>query len=286
MPQWNCRCPVCQLARAGEQRVAARTQASIAVSADGESWGLVNAAPEILAQIAANGVLHPREGSRHSPLRSVLLTNGDVDHVAGLLSLREAQPFVLYATAEIHAVLRANSIFNVLNPAVVDRREVRLGEAVELAPGVQAEIFPVPGKTALYLEGEHVEIGEEGEATVGVAIRSGGAQAFYIPGCARLSEGVRARLSGASLVLFDGTVWNDDEMVEAGVGQKTGARMGHMAMWGPEGSIAAFADLDVAAKIFVHINNTNPALIEGSPERLAAEKAGWRVAHDGLEITL
>jgi pyrroloquinoline quinone biosynthesis protein B len=286
LPQWNCRCPVCARAWAGDARVKPRTQASIAVSADGETWALVNCAPEILAQIRTTPALQPKNGLRRSPIGAVLLTNADVDHVAGLLSLREGQPFRLYATPEIQAVLRANAIFDVLNESVVPRRPVRFGEAVPLAPGLEAEIFPVPGKTALWLERGDVEVGREGEATVGVEIRAGAAGFFYVPGCARLSPRLAERLRGAALVLFDGTLWRDDEMIHMGVGAKTGRRMGHMPISGPEGSIRALADLGVARKVFIHINNTNPILVEDSAERAEAAAAGWEVAHDGMEIRL
>lgn len=291
-PQWNCRCRVCALAWENDPRVRRRTQTSIAVSADGVNWALVNCAPEILAQIQASPALHPKTGRRHSPVASVLLTNADIDHVAGLLSLREAQPFVLMATPAVHGVLRGSSAFDVLAEGVVERREIELGASFELVEGVEAEIFPVPGKIALYLEsGEIRERGDvstsvEGEQTIGVELRAGGARVLFIPGCARMTDSLRDRLDGADAVLFDGTLWRDDEMITAGVGIKTGKRMGHMSMQGAEGSIIAFAGIDVGRKIYVHVNNTNPVLIEGSDERLAANRAGWEIAEDGMEIAL
>lgn len=289
-PQWNCRCPVCTLAWDGDARVKRRTQSSIAVSADGEHWALVNCAPEILSQIQSVPALQPREGRRHTPIASVLLTNGDIDHVAGLLSLRESQPFTVHATAAIQDVLRANPVFDVLSPDFVARRRVALDAPFELVAGVTAEIFAVPGKIALYLEGgeiaAHGEVATavEGEQTVGVELSDGRSRILYIPGCARMTEALAARIAGADAVLFDGTVWRDDEMIRAGVGSKTGARMGHMAMSGPAGSIAAFEGIEVRRKVYVHVNNTNPALIEGSAERLAAEAAGWEIAEDGMEV--
>ncbi|MBS7535661.1 pyrroloquinoline quinone biosynthesis protein PqqB [Ancylobacter sonchi] len=289
-PQWNCRCPVCTLAWQGDPRVRRRTQTSLAVSADGESWALINCAPEILSQIQSLPALQPQRGRRHTPVASVLLTNADIDHVAGLLSLREGQPFALLATAAIHGGLRANPVFDVLAEGVVTRRPVGLDTAFELVEGVTAEIFSVPGKIALYLEaGEIAAHGAvdttlEGEQTVGVELSDGVSRVLFIPGCARMTEALAARIAGADAVLFDGTVWQDDEMIRAGVGTKTGARMGHMAMSGAGGSMAAFAGLDVGRKIYVHINNTNPVLIEGSPERLAAEAAGWEIGEDGLEV--
>ncbi|WP_029353940.1 pyrroloquinoline quinone biosynthesis protein PqqB [Bosea sp. 117] len=291
-PQWNCRCPVCALAWEGDPRVSRRTQTSIAVSADGERWAVINCAPEILSQIQAVPALHPRGGRRHTPVASVLLTNADIDHVAGLLNLREMQPFVLNATPAVHAVLRANSVFDVLAEGVVERREVTLGSTFEPVDGVSAEIFPVPGKIALYLEqGEIAEHGAlatdiEGEQTIGVELKAGGARVLFVPGCARMTDALRARLEGADLVLFDGTLFTDDEMVRAGVGTKTGARMGHMAMVGEDGSMAALSDIKVGRKVYVHINNTNPVLVDGSTERAATDRAGWEIARDGMEITL
>lgn len=282
LPQWNCGCPNCILARQG--RIPSQTQSSLAVTGNGRDWAVLNASPDIRAQLAACPALHPT-GLREVPLRSVLLTNGDIDHVAGLLTLREMQGFTIFATAGIHEVLAANPIFGALSPEVVARETVRLGEPVEIAPGLWAELFPVPGKVPLYLEGEVVETGLVGEQTVGVRLKAGAEEAFYIPGCAMLNDDLRARLAGAALVFFDGTLWRDDEMVRAGLGQKTGQRMGHISMSGPDGSMAAFAGLGVGQKVYVHMNNTNPVLNPASPERAEAEAAGWIIGQDGMEIT-
>lgn len=291
-PQWNCRCAVCSLAWANDPRVRRRTQASIAVTADGVHWALVNCAPEVLAQIQAVPALHPQAGLRHSPLGAVLLTNADIDHVAGLLSLREAQPFTLMATPAVHGVLAASSAFDVLAPEMVERRPVELGSSFGLVEGVSATIFPVPGKIALYLEArEQAEKGAlvtdmEGEQTIGVELRAGGRRVLYIPGCATMTDALFQRLEGADAVLFDGTLWQDDEMIRAGVGTKTGARMGHMSMSGARGSIEALRSVKVGRKIYVHINNTNPVLVDGSEERITANEAGWEIAQDGMEIAL
>lgn len=283
LPQWNCGCKNCCRARRGE--IPARTQSSIAVSGDGENWAIINASPDIRAQLAAVPALHPR-GPRVSPVVGVLLTNGDIDHIAGLLTLRERQPFTLYATGEISGVIRENRVFDALAADVVPRREVTLDRPVEIAPGVTAELFAVPGKVPLFLEQGEVQTDMEGEQTVGVRLTADGASAYYIPGCARLTERLAERLAGAALVLFDGTVWQDDEMIRAGVGAKTGARMGHMAMIGPGGSIESFANLGVERKVYVHMNNTNPVLDPASPERVVAEAAGWIIAEDGMELSV
>ena len=192
----------------------------------------------------------------------------------------------LFATGEILALLAANRVFDALDPGLVRRRPVALGERFELLPGLTAELFAVPGKVPLYLEAETVVTDLEGEQTVGVALESRGARAFYVPGCAAVTPALAARLAGAPLVFFDGTLWHDDEMIRAGLGAKTGRRMGHIAMSGPDGSITAFAGLGVGRRVFVHINNTNPVLRPGSPERAEAEAAGWEIAGDGMEIEL
>ena len=282
LPQWNCGCENCSLARAGA--IPSQTQSSLACTADGRNWVILNASPDIRQQIAGAPSLHPT-GLRESPVKAVLLTNGDIDHVAGLLTLREKQAFTLFATREIHDVLAANPIFSALDASLVDRVALDLGTPVEIVPGLTAELFPVPGKVPLYLEGDEVQTDLEGEKTVGVHLRTAGESAFYIPGCAALTEALRRRLDGADLVFFDGTLWHDDEMIRAGLGQKTGRRMGHMSMSGPEGSIAAFDGLSVGRKVFIHMNNTNPVLRPDAPERRAAEAAGWTIGEDGMEVT-
>jgi pyrroloquinoline quinone biosynthesis protein B len=293
-PQWNCRCAVCREAWQG--RAPAQTQSSLAVSADGERWVLLNASPDLRAQILAQRRLQPREGSRHSPIIGAVLTNGDVDHVAGLLSLRESHPLAVYATGKVLDVLHGNSVFNVLNPEFVARRALSIDEPTELADrhgaavGLRVTPFRVPGKVPLYLEDARIEerLAVRGDDTIGLEVAATGSPArfFYLPACAALDAELAGRIAGAPLVFFDGTLWRDDEMIRAGVGVKTGRRMGHLSIDGPDGTIAAFRDLGVERKIFIHINNTNPILCPGSPERAAVEAAGWAVAQDGMEVTL
>ena len=295
-PQWNCNLENSRRARSGDPAARPRTQSSLAVSADGERWFLFNASPDLRQQINSTPRLHPRTGIRHSPIAGVVLTNADVDHVAGLLTLRESQPLVVYATRRVHAVLRENSIFNVLNPAFVERAELTLDEELELrsldgtASGIVIEPFAVPGKVALYLEdpaaGPNLGTAEEDTIALEVGRRGSGARFFYIPSCAQMTPGLPARLQGAPLVLFDGTLWRDDEMIATGAGEKTGKRMGHMSMSGAEGSIAAFQGIDMGRKVFVHINNTNLVLLDDSPEQAAAKAAGWEIAYDGMELSL
>ncbi len=293
-PQWNCNCATCRRAWGGE--APAQTQASLAVTADGEQWFLLNASPDLRAQILANPPMQPRRPGRDSPIAGAVLTNGDVDAIAGLLTLRESQRLALYATPRVLAVLAGNSIFNVLNPDYVARRPLALGQAADLATsegratGLRVEAFSVPGKVALYLEDAAIEqrLAQRSEDTIGLAVSAPatGKRFYYIPGCAALDDELRMRLRGASLVFFDGTLWRDDEMIRARLGAKTGRRMGHLSVSGAAGTIAAFADLGVERKLFIHINNTNPILCAGSPERTAVEAAGWEVARDGLDISM
>ena len=283
-PQWNCNCDVCRLAWAGDPRVRARTQASLAVSIDGRRWTLLNASPDLRSQIQATLALHPK-GLRESPIASVILTGAEIDQTAGLLNLRERTSFALMATATTLAAVADNPIFGVLASDVVTRRAIVPGEKVSLGDGLQAELFMVPGKLPLYLEGDNPDTAEESAANVGVEITGGGKRLAFIPGAAAVTVALHDRLSRADVVLFDGTLFTDDEMIRSGTGTKTGRRMGHMPIEGEEGSLAALAGLS-ARRIFLHINNTNPILVERSPERRRVESAGWEVAFDGMEIAL
>ncbi|MEM8876570.1 MAG: pyrroloquinoline quinone biosynthesis protein PqqB [Pseudomonadota bacterium] len=283
LPQWNCKCPNCSKARAGE--IPARSQSSVSVSGNGSDWAIINASPDVRDQINTTPALHPT-GLRESPIRSVFVTNGDIDHIAGLLTLRESQPYSLFATSEIMGVLGENPIFNALKPDIVPRRVIELDVPFELVSGVVATAYAVPGKVPLFMEGDTVETDLEGEQTIGVALEAAGKCAHYVPGCARVTDKLLARIDGSDALLFDGTVWQNDEMSREGVGHKTGMRMGHAPMTGPGGSIEALDGSSIKRKIFVHINNTNPVLDPERPERWEAEAAGWLIAEDGMEIRL
>jgi pyrroloquinoline quinone biosynthesis protein B len=293
-PQWNSNAPACRAARAGESRARPRTQASIAVSINERDWFVLNASPDLRLQIEATPALHPRHGLRSSPVSGVVVTGGDVDAIAGLLHLRERHRFSLFGPQRVLDVIAANPIFGVLSPDHVGQVELPLDEMVELrgtenAAGLAARAFAVPGKVPLYLEagGKDPGLSEAGDA-VGLELieAATGSSFFFIPGCAVVTEALRRRLAGAALVFFDGTLWRDDEMIRAGVGDKTGRRMGHISMSGEGGAIAAFHDLGVGRRIFIHINNSNPVLLEDSPERGEAERAGWEIAYDGMEVRL
>jgi pyrroloquinoline quinone biosynthesis protein B len=284
-PQWNCNCDVCRLAWAGDKRVRPRTQASLAVSSDGRRWTLLNASPDLRAQIQATPQLHPREAARASPIAAVVLTGAEIDQTAGLLSLRERSPFLLYATVATLAAISDNPMFGVLSTDVVTRRAITPGERFALASGIEAELFIVPGKLPLYLEGDDPDIKSETGANVGVELCDGRSRIAYVPGAAAVTPVLRERLARADVLLFDGTLFADDEMIRTETGKKSGRRMGHLPINGPDGSLAALAGLS-SRRIFVHINNTNPLLVDGSPERARVAAAGWEVAEDGMEILL
>jgi len=282
-PQWNCCCPVCRLAWAGDPRVKPRTQASLAVSADGVRWLLLNASPDLRAQISATPALHPKANRRASPIAAVILTGAEIDQTAGLLTLRERQPFRLLATAATHGFVAGNPMFSALQPDLVPRLAIVPGERFAPLPGIEAELFAVPGKVPLYLEGDLSK--DEADANVGVELRAGTARLVYVPGAAAAPVAVQDRLARADVVLFDGTLYRDDEMILIGTGEKTGRRMGHMPIDGPDGTLATLTGLS-GRRLLIHINNTNPVLIEGSPERAHVTAAGWEVAEDGMEIVL
>lgn len=296
-PQWNCHCNNCRGVRAGRAGLRARTQSSIAASANGRDWVLFNASPDLRQQInSAPALSGAAEGEmRGSPIKAAVLTNGDVDHVSGLLNLREMQAFSVYGARRVLSTIASNSLFNVLSADLVPRIELPLMTTVALTGagldlGLTVEAFPVPGKVALYLEdanagpGFGTQVGDT--LALKVTAPESGSTFFYIPGCAAVNDDIRARVRGAALVFFDGTLYTDDEMLKQGLMPKTGNRMGHISISGPEGSIAAFADLGVKRKVFIHINNSNPVLDELSSERRATERAGWEVGYDGMEIRL
>ncbi|MGB6348802.1 MAG: pyrroloquinoline quinone biosynthesis protein PqqB [Pseudolabrys sp.] len=282
-PQWNCRCPVCRLAWDGDPRVKPRTQAAIAVSADYVRWTLINASPDLAAQIRATPILHPADALRGSPIDAVVLTGAEIDQIAGLLSLRESTPFALYATPASHAAVAANAAFGAMS--LMARHAINPGERFMLAGGIEATLFMVPGKLPLYLEGDTPELDVESAANVGIELQREGARLVFVPGAAAVTEAMLERFARADAVLFDGTLFTDDEMIRLRVGHKTGRRMGHMPIDGEGGSLRALDGLS-ARRIFIHINNTNPVLIDGSAERRKVESAGWQVAEDGMEIAL
>ena len=233
VPQWNCGCEVCRKARS-ENSVLTSTQASIGFSRDGAHWFLVNASPDLRQQLIATPQLHPAKGRlRHSPIAGVILTNGEIDAVAGLLSMREGSPFSIYAHQRVLAILTSNSIFNVLGEKSVARRPVEVEKPFEPAlpdgspSGIEVVPFEVPGKGAWYLEGKAHPAGSNGVGdTLGLRIadKATGQYFYFIAACARVTDELKARIKGPPVVFIDGTVWRDAEMVTAGLARRPGNR--------------------------------------------------------------
>jgi pyrroloquinoline quinone biosynthesis protein B len=285
-PQWNCRCRMCVLFWDKDPRVTRRTQSSLAVRGASEnSWVILNCSPDIREQIAATPALRPNGAPRGSPIEAAMLTSGDVDHIGGLLSLREQCRFELHATASVLRVISESPIFNVLDKGCVTMRA--LGEETALPGGLTAAAFRVRGKLPLYMEGDEPVTDSRSDFTLGLRLTDEkGKTIAYVPSCAAVDETLLDAIDGVDALFFDGTLWLDDEMIAAGVGQKTGRRMGHLPISGPDGSLSALQNISCRQKFYVHINNTNPLNCEGSLERKAVEAAGWRVPPDGFEIAL
>jgi pyrroloquinoline quinone biosynthesis protein B len=286
-PQWNCRCRFCARAWEGEQELPRRTQASLAVSADGAHWTIVNCSPDIREQIGATPRLQPKTAPRGSPIAAIVLTGGEVDQLGGLLSLRENASFVLYASTSVLELLSRNSIFDVLDRRCVLRHSLIPGQSASLPGGLSVWPFLVPGKPPLYDERKAPQNLGRSDLTLGLKLSdANGKSIVCIPSCASVDDELLDAIGTPDLIFFDATLWTDDEMIKADVGRKTGRDMGHMALSGPEGSLAALAPLSCDRKFLVHVNNTNPLNCPASPERKLAEAAGWTVAWDGMEISL
>ena len=281
-PQWNCGCPGCRAVREGTRPASPRTQSSVAVSADRQSWFLLNASPDLRAQFEAFPALHPREG-RDTPLRAVLLTDAELDHTLGLLLLREARTLELHATRATYATLRRGTGLMAMLERYcrVDWRPVIPGEEVRLAPGLSYRAFDVPTTKRPRFEG-----GAGPGRIVGYRLTDAhsGRAAVYLPGMQRLTAAVRRELDDCACLLVDGTCWDDDELIRLGLADKTAHEMGHLPIAGPHGSLVQLAALPVERKVYIHVNNTNPILLDDAPERRLLSERGMEVAVDGLEV--
>lgn len=296
-PQWNCGCPNCRAARepvaAGRARRAhPRTQESVALSADGETWFLLNASPEVRAQIESFPPLHPR-APRHSPIAGVVLTNGDLDHCLGLLSLREWQPLRVYATAAVReGFTQGNVLQRTLQRFDGQLRwvELALGKRTPLlradgsASGLSLEPTAVPGKLPIHVEGLREPSDQD---NIGVLVRQDGSDKMlaYFPAVAGPTPAVMNALRSADCSFVDGTFFWEDELPRLGLGDKRAAQMAHWPVGGEEGSLAHLRELR-GRRILIHVNNTNPLLLEDSAERAQLQEAGVELAFDGMEIEL
>ncbi|HXJ82546.1 MAG TPA: pyrroloquinoline quinone biosynthesis protein PqqB [Candidatus Methylomirabilis sp.] len=292
-PQWNCGCPNCRGVRAGTIQATPRTQESVAVSSDGEGWVLLNVSPEVRQQVEGFPGLHPR-APRHSPIDAIVLTNGDLDHTLGLLSLRESHPLVVYATERVSlGFTEGNVLYRTLErfPGQITWRRLKLGREEELArtdgsgSGLVVEAVAVPGKPPIHLEGSR---SPDPEDNIGLRLReaSTGRRLAYLSAAGGVTPPVREALMDADCVFFDGTFWSSDELPVLGLGEKRAEDMAHLPIGGEGGSLTQLRGLPAARRIYIHINNTNPILRDDSPERQKVEAAGWEISRDGMEVTL
>jgi len=284
LPQWNCGCDRCVRARAGDPSVPPRCQPSIAVSADGVRWSIVNASPDVRDQFARFPGLHPRPGTRDIPLDTIVVTNADVDHVLGLLVLRESLPYRIVSTPFVRdAILDHNAVFKILEPAW---GIAKLDQAVALDRDghLEARFFPVPGKVPTWLA---KLASNHAETTVGVRITDlrSGRRLVYAPGVAKLDAGTLAELEAASLSFVDGTFFRGDELSQTRPGAPDATAMGHVPISGPGGSLPVLAELR-GRVVYIHLNNTNPILDAGSPEASLVQRAGIEIAMDGMEFAV
>ncbi len=287
VPQWNCACGNCALARVGDARVAARTQDSIALGAGADRWLLVNASPDVRQQIEDFPGLWPRS-ARHTPIACIALTNGDLDHVVGLLSLRESQPLRILATPRVraglvehNAMLRtlARTPDQVVWVALDPGREIVLDDI-----GLGVTALPVRGKLPVHLAGV---VAPSPEDNVALRVRDLASQRTMVVATAvGALDAVLPLFEGADAILFDGTFWSEDELITLGLGSARARDMAHVPVGGSAGSLAGLAGLRVPRRIYTHVNNTNPMLRTDSPERAEVSRAGWEVAADGMEVAL
>ncbi|MBP2367323.1 pyrroloquinoline quinone biosynthesis protein PqqB [Pseudonocardia parietis] len=291
-PQWNCGCPGCRAVRDGTRPATPRTQSSIAITA-GDGWWLVNASPDVRTQLAATPALHPT-GDRTTPLRGVLLTDAEIDHSLGLVLLREGGGVHLHATAATERTLRTGTgLLPTLEKfCPVTWTPVETGVETALGAGLTYRAFDVPtGKhdrfgTERSAGGTSIGTGSAGGRVVGYRFTdtATGRAAVYLPGVQELTPAVLDEIGGAELLLVDGTTWHDDELVRLGLAAKTAHEMGHLHVGGPGGSLEVLGRLGLRRVVYLHVNNTNPILLDDSDERAEVEKAGFEVATDGLEL--
>ena len=290
-PQWNCNCHNCRGLRTHSIKATSRTQSSITVSANGEEWILFNASPDIRAQLESFPALQPARSIRDTAIRAIVLVDAQIDHTTGLLLLREhTAPWDIYCTAAVHEDMTSGyPIFNILSHfRGVNWHEVKTDETRFTIPGAEGLVFtavPLKSEAPPYSPHRHNTVPGD---NIGIRVENTetGRNLFYAPGLGQLEPHVRPYMENADCLLMDGTLWTDNEMIQAGISDKFGSEMGHLDQSGKGGIMEIMNSLEKPRKILIHINNTNPILDEESPERAALTKAGIEVSCDGMEIEL
>ena len=289
VPQWNCSCINCQAARS--RPLLARSQSQLAVSADGHQWLLVNASPDLRDQLSRNSFLHPHpeQGLRNSPVVGVFLTSADLDHILGLLLMREFTPVSIYATESVLAVLQANSFFSMLERVPGQKRThvLRHDTAVTPLPDITVKPIELPGNVPMHVPpGVHAKV-KLSEMTLGLIFEgTSGARLAYLPALPSITPSLLDLLDTCDVLLVDGTVWSEDELQQLQTGTPSATEMGHMPIGGQQGSLAALKNLKHVRRIYTHINNSNPILTAGSAQQSAVLDAGFELGYDGMEIEL
>ena len=295
-PQWNCACANCRAVRAGTFHGKRRSQTQVAITQDGRSWFLLGASPDLRAQIEATPELQPREGLRQSPIAGVVLANADLDHVLGLLLLRELQPLRVHATTSVRRILREdNSMFAMLqrtpNQVVwsdfATGKEFHLRDARGEESGLRCSGWSLSTHYPAYVLAERREKLANGEASLGFILDSDdndtGARLAYMPAVPQVDDALLEELDQCDILLFDGTFWSDDELIRVQGSGQTALQMGHVPV---ESTLVQLAGVRRPRKIFLHINNTNPMLDEASPQNRQVRGAGWEIAEDGWQFNL
>ncbi len=295
-PQWNCACRNCRSLRAGEFHGKARAQLQVAVSSDDASWFLLNASPDLRGLIEASPFLHPLDGLRQSPIAGVVLTSADLDQILGLLLLRELQPLEVYATASVGNIARQdNSMFAMLQriPNQVHWNEIAPGETFSLATPAGSSVpircltVPLAAHYPAYVTAKRAAALKPQEALLGLVLQAeSGKRMGYFPAVPELDDALLGQLDSLDLLLFDGTFWSDDELIQVQGGGQTARQMGHIPVSSENGSLRLLAGLRCPKKLFVHLNNTNPMLDESGPEYKQVRNAGWEIAEDGWHFEL
>ena len=291
LPQWNCTCLNCSAVRDNQLGIRARSQSQLAVSAQDDSWFLINASPDLREQLISNREFYPNseKGLRSTPVAGVILTSADLDHVLGLLLMREFSPVRIYATHSVTNILQKNSFFQMLDrlPGQSHWTTIEPGVCFHAGENLVCTPIALGGSLPAYVREEERAALDLAEATIGIILEEpNGARIAYLPALSSISPSLKEVLSTCSAILVDGTFWSDDELQSIQPGTPLARSMGHLPISGQDGSLATLRDLEGVRRIYTHINNTNPILNEQSSECRAVQDAGWEVAWDGLEITI
>jgi pyrroloquinoline quinone biosynthesis protein B len=287
LPQWNCACDNCRAARSNHHFV--KDQSQLAVSANDDDWLLINASPDLRQQLYRFPSLHPQPeaGLRNTPIAGVVLTSADLDHILGLLLMREFTPVSIHATESVLAVLEGNSFFSMLRrvPGQQRTQVLRHGTATEPVAGIRMTPIELPGSFPMHISPEMRSTLDLREMTLGLVFEStSGQRAAYLPALPSLTPELSRLIASCDVLLVDGTLWSEDELQRLQPGTPSATDMGHMPIGGPAGSLAALAHLSHVRRIYTHINNSNPILAENSVQHAAVRDAGFEIGYDGMDI--